>query len=110
MVFTASLLGAEQKKNSVENKLASLLVVSLGKTLNRMPPSLGGKQVAGPNSLLSWWPSYTEDQKKGLIRKLIRFLISPFFWSSSKKRSEMLFQKNERSYPYEEDRNLVITN
>ena len=40
MVFTASLLGAQQNRDSVENKPASLLVVSLGKTLNGMPPSL----------------------------------------------------------------------
>ena len=34
MVFTASLLGAQQNRDSVENKLASFLVVSLNKTLN----------------------------------------------------------------------------
>ena len=45
MVFTASLLGAQRKRDSVENKPASLLVVSLGKTLNGMPPSLCGRQV-----------------------------------------------------------------
>ena len=38
-------------RNSVENKPASLLVVSLSKTLNGMPPSLCGKQVVGPSSL-----------------------------------------------------------
>ena len=43
MVFTASLLGAQQNRDSVENKPASLLVVSLGKTLNGMPPSLCGR-------------------------------------------------------------------
>ena len=32
-------------RDSVENKLASLLVVPLGKTLNGMPPSLCGRQV-----------------------------------------------------------------
>ena len=31
MVFTASLLGAQHYRDSVENKLASFLVVSLGK-------------------------------------------------------------------------------
>ena len=36
----------------MENKPASLLVVSLGKTLNGMPPSLCGRQVVGPSSLL----------------------------------------------------------
>ena len=34
MGFTASLLGAQQNRDSVENKPASLLVVALGKTLN----------------------------------------------------------------------------
>ena len=51
MVFTASLLGAQQNRDSAENKPASLLVVSLGKTLNRMPPSLCGRQMVGPSSL-----------------------------------------------------------
>ena len=37
MVFTASLLGARHLGEIVENKLASLLVVSLGKALNRTP-------------------------------------------------------------------------
>ena len=39
MVFTASLLGAQHNKDSVENKPASLLVVYLDKTLNGMPLS-----------------------------------------------------------------------
>ena len=39
------------QKSSVENKPASLLVVSLGKALNGMPPSSCGRQVAGPSSL-----------------------------------------------------------
>ena len=51
MVFTSSLLGAQQNRDSAENKPASLLVVSLGKTLNRMPPSLCGRQMVGPSSL-----------------------------------------------------------
>ena len=38
-------------RDSVENKPASLLVVSLGKALNGMPPSLCGRQVVGPSSL-----------------------------------------------------------
>ena len=37
-------------KDSVENKPASLLVVSLDKTLNGMPPPLCGRQVVGPSS------------------------------------------------------------
>ena len=48
MVFTASLLGAQHLGEVVENKPASLLVVSLGKALNGMPPPLCGRQVARP--------------------------------------------------------------
>ena len=36
------------KRDIVENNPASLLVVSLGKALNGMPPSLYGRQVAYP--------------------------------------------------------------
>ena len=50
MVFTASLLGAQQNRGSMEDKPASLLVVSLGKALNGMPPSLCGGQMVGPCS------------------------------------------------------------
>ena len=39
MVFTASLLGALHKKDSVENKPASLFVMSLGKALNFFTPA-----------------------------------------------------------------------
>ena len=39
------------RRDSVENKLASLLVVSLGKALNGMPPSSCGRHVAGRSSL-----------------------------------------------------------
>ena len=46
MVFTASLLGAQHKMDSVENKPEDPLAVSLGKALNEMPPSLCGRQVA----------------------------------------------------------------
>ena len=38
-------------KDSVENKPASFLVVSLGKALNGMPPSLCGRQMVRPSSL-----------------------------------------------------------
>ena len=51
MVLIASPLGAKHNRDSVENKPASLLVVSLGKALNGMPPSLCGKQMVGPSSL-----------------------------------------------------------
>ena len=37
--------------DSVESKPASLLVVSLGKALNGMPPSLCGRPMVGPSSL-----------------------------------------------------------
>ena len=50
MVFTASLLGAQQNRDSVKNKPASLLV-SLGKALNGMPPPLCGRQMVGPSNL-----------------------------------------------------------
>ena len=43
MEFIVFLLGAQLKRDSVENKPVSLLVVSLAKTLNGMPPSLCGK-------------------------------------------------------------------
>ena len=46
MAFTASLLGAQHLVEVLENKPSSLLVVSLGKALNRMPPPLCGRQVA----------------------------------------------------------------
>ena len=51
MVFTASLLGVQHIRNSVENEPESLLVVSLGKALNEMPPPLCGRQMVGPSSL-----------------------------------------------------------
>ena len=51
MVFTASLLGAQNERDIVENQQASLLVGSLGKALNGTPPSLCGRQIVGPSSL-----------------------------------------------------------
>ena len=47
----SSLLGAQHKRDSVEKKPASLLVVSLGKALNGMLPSLCGRKVVRPSSL-----------------------------------------------------------
>ena len=38
-------------RGSVENKPASLLLVSLGKTLYGIPPSLCGRQMVRPSSL-----------------------------------------------------------
>ena len=61
MVFSAFLLGAQHNRVSVENKPASLLAMSLGKTLNGLPPSLCGRQVAGQAVFPSWWPSLTKD-------------------------------------------------
>ena len=49
--FTASLLGAQHIRDSVENKPPSLLVVSLGKALNGTPPSLCGRQMVRPSRL-----------------------------------------------------------
>ena len=47
LVFTASLLGVQYLRDSVENKPASLLVVPLGKGLSGIPPSWCVRQVAG---------------------------------------------------------------
>ena len=58
MLFTVSLFGAQQNRDSVENKPASLLVVSLGKTLNRIHPSSGG---GAKQSTRRGGPSRTED-------------------------------------------------
>ena len=44
-------LALKQYRDSVGNKSPSLLVVSLGKTLNGVLPSLCGKQVMEPSSL-----------------------------------------------------------
>ena len=46
MLSTASLLGARNLGEVVENKPVSTLVVSLGKALNGTPPSLRGTQTA----------------------------------------------------------------
>ena len=46
MVFEASLLSARHLGEVVENKPASLLVLTLGKALNGTPPPLCGRQVA----------------------------------------------------------------
>ena len=48
-------------RDCVENKPASLLVVSLYKTLNGMPLSLCGRQMVGPSSLPVVVASLTED-------------------------------------------------
>ena len=48
MLSTASLLGARNLGEVVENKPVSTLVVSLGKALNGAPPPLRGTQAARP--------------------------------------------------------------
>ena len=48
MVFIASLLGAWDLRDVVENKPESSLVVSLGKALNGTPPPICERQVARP--------------------------------------------------------------
>ena len=63
MVFTAFLLGAQHKKDSADNKPASLPVVFLGKALYGTPSFLCGRQVAGQSSPRSWWPSLSEDSQ-----------------------------------------------
>ena len=68
MVFTAFLLGAQHKSDRVENKPASLLVVSLSKALNGMPPSLCGRQMAVPNFYQSWYRSLNKDQQNGAVK------------------------------------------
>ena len=71
MIFTASLLGAQQKWDSVENKPASLLVVSLGKTLNGMSPSLRGRQMVWPSSL----PPRLRCKEHSLLLSTYQFII-----------------------------------
>ena len=50
-------------RGGVENKPAILLVVSLSKAFNWMPPSRCGRQVASPAVYPSWWPSLTKDMQ-----------------------------------------------
>ena len=47
LVFTAFLLNAQHSRDSVKNKLASLLVVLLGKAFSEIPLFWSGKQMAG---------------------------------------------------------------
>ena len=73
MVFIASLLGAQQNRDSVENKAASLLVVSLGKTINGMPLSLCGRQVVGS---CSQQIAQTSKEKKKIYDKKFKMMSS----------------------------------
>ena len=61
MIFTASLLGTQQNGDNVEDKPASLLVVSLGKTLNGMPHLYVEDRWWSQAVYPSWSPSLTED-------------------------------------------------
>ena len=62
MVFIASLLGAQQNRDSVKNKPASLLVKSLNKTLNGMSLSYMWQTGGGAKqSTRRGGPSLTED-------------------------------------------------
>ena len=45
LLFTASLLDAQHQRDSVKNKSACLLVVSLGKALNGITPFWCGRQI-----------------------------------------------------------------
>ena len=58
------------RTDSVENKQASLLVVSLGKALNGMPPYSCADRWRGQAVHPSWWPIGTKDMqtKHELIR------------------------------------------
>ena len=47
LVFSASLLDAPHYRDSMENKPASFLVVSLGKALSGTPSLWCGRQMAG---------------------------------------------------------------
>ena len=51
LIFTASLIGAQHYGESVENKLASLLVAPLGKVLGRIA-HLGAVDRTGGQQLL----------------------------------------------------------
>ena len=66
------------------SKPASLLVVSLGKTLNGMPPSFCGREVAEPGSLPVVVACLIVDKQNGLM----------------KAHNLKSFSTNERSYPH----------
>ena len=69
MAFTASLLGARHLGNVVENKPASLLVVSLSKALNGTPHLYvvaGGpdtSEMATPRRVRTFRPKYRVGRK-----------------------------------------------
>ena len=51
MVFTASLLGGQQERDSLENNQGNPLFMSLTKAVDRTSLSFCGRQVMGPSSL-----------------------------------------------------------
>ena len=73
MIFIASLLGAQHKRDNSGEQTDSLLDVSLNGTLDRMPTSLCGKQVAGPSSLpIVVAQSYRRLTKSSNEKRIIR--------------------------------------
>ena len=67
MIFTASLLGVQHNRDSVENKPAISLVVFMGKTLrpNGMPPILWLTDSEAKQSTRCGYPIYLKTSKKG---------------------------------------------
>ena len=53
LAFTASLFDAQHYRDSVENMLASLVVVPMGEALCRIPPFLCDRRVAGYSKVSS---------------------------------------------------------
>ena len=70
MVFTASLLGAQHKRDCVENKPASLLVVVLARHLTGCLHLFVADRWKGQAVHSLWWPSLSEDSQTehGLLR------------------------------------------
>ena len=72
MVFTASLVDAQHNRDCVENKPASLLVVSLCKPLNKIPhlhvaDSGGAKQSTRRGGLSLTEDSQTEPERTSSV-------------------------------------------
>ena len=95
-MFTTSLLGAQHKKDSVKNKPASLLVVSSGKILIRLLPSLCGKQVAGPSSLFVVVAQSDWKLAKRANEKLIIWEASPKIKDLPRTKENSFFAERHR--------------
>ena len=54
LVFTASPLDVQHKKDSVKNKPGKFIVVPSGNSLSGIPPSSCGRQVAGNSEASSY--------------------------------------------------------